>query len=262
MAPILKAHPEVHGRFTKAKIAQDLARPFFLFVFAWLAGWLGHACTDYSTMYPDLQGPIHAGDSTIVREILDANGLNSVTVESVSVVWNGRVQEIQLSRLALDSFRFPDTSIYLAHLRRVDLSRNHLADIPVSVWKLPALRELILDSNRLVAVSGAFFSASQGTANGLTLLSISHNQITNLSPLISQLRGLNRIILNANRLESLPLEIGSLPNLRENRGRVGEFGLDIAYNRICTPSLQVDSLLGRYARLGWRQTQMCPDRTP
>ncbi len=133
---------------------------------------------------------------------------------------------------------------------------------PENVCILPALRELILDSNRLTAIPDPFFNSPGGSIEGLKFLSVSHNQLDSISPLIGRLIGLSQINLNSNRLPTLPIEIGSLPNLMENRGQVGFFGLDIVYNRICNPNPDVERLLNRNARLDWRKTQRCQDGNP
>ncbi len=167
---------KTRGLFNIAKIAHSMTYALLLFALAWFGGWLGHACTDYNTMHPyDI--PIRAADSVVMREILDSNGLSLVSVNSVCNSFNGFVSEINLSRKALSSFHFPDIARKLTYLRRADLSRNNLSEVPGKVWALPALRELILDSNQLSVLTDTLFSAGEKLAEGLTLLSISHNRL-------------------------------------------------------------------------------------
>jgi hypothetical protein len=77
----------------------------------------------------------------------------------------------------------------LAHLRKLDLSRNDLTHLPAEIGRLPRLEWLKLDHNRLVE----------------------------LPPEIGQLSTLRRLELAHNQLDTLPLELGDINWTEEGR---------------------------------------------
>lgn len=100
----------------------------------------------------------------------------------------------------------------LRKLRKLDLSHNHIKQLPATLGDLVCLQELDLHDNHLEAFSAAL--CSSGLQKSLQLLDLSQNQIQALPLEFCQLRGLVQLRLDDNALLRLPCRIGQLSRLR------------------------------------------------
>ncbi|NXQ20409.1 LLR1 protein, partial [Peucedramus taeniatus] len=108
--------------------------------------------------------------------------------------------------------RIDSRVLCLKKLRKLDLSHNHIKQLPATLGDLVCLQELDLHDNHLEAFSGAL--CSSGLQKSLQLLDLSQNQIQALPLEFCQLRGLVQLRLDDNALLRLPCRIGQLSRLR------------------------------------------------
>lgn len=155
-------------------------------------------------------------DSSIVRQILDMNDMDTVAVQSVSSVNNGRIVQLHL--------------VYDQSLVRTLPAR--LTVLPASVGRLTALRSLDITGNALDSVSESvslctdleFLSMDRNSLSSfpewitgctrLRRLNLGGNQLDHIPESISMLRELNDLLLAGNRLTSLPDQLGELTRLK------------------------------------------------
>ncbi|MEM1366928.1 MAG: COR domain-containing protein, partial [Cyanobacteria bacterium P01_H01_bin.15] len=90
----------------------------------------------------------------------------------------------------------------------LELSEQHLSELPIAVTNLEQVKVLYLDNNSLTELP-----AEIGAMTQLTRLYLNHNRLTTLPPEIGQLTNLTHLYLRDNYLTSLPAEIGQLENL-------------------------------------------------
>lgn len=128
--------------------------------------------------------------------------------------------------------RSPRTAARSARVRRRvwDLSGQGLRALPVadetsaassstsaaaSLLRPPlvpaALQELWLTRNRLSLVPRSIATSF----GNLTTLGLAHNQLTELTPAVAQLKHLARLVLSHNRLVTLPAALGTMRHMRE-----------------------------------------------
>jgi len=135
------------------------------------------------------------------------------------------LQSMGLGRLCAEIARF-------ASVRRVDLSRNHLTELPEAIGLLPLLARLDLTGNRIAALpttlarltelrnlhlaANALTSLPPGLTRqaNLTSLGLGDNALRELSPEIADLSQLRTLWLQRNPLSSLPATLAELPHLR------------------------------------------------
>jgi len=110
----------------------------------------------------------------------------------------------------------PDSIVYLQSLQFLDLSRNQLSYLPISICELP-LQALVVNNNRLVSLPEEI-----GKMSTLMKLDVSCNEITHLPVQIGDLTSLKVLNLRRNHLQEIPIEISYL-QLRT---------LDLSGNRI------------------------------
>ncbi|NWU34019.1 LLR1 protein, partial [Hylia prasina] len=108
--------------------------------------------------------------------------------------------------------RIDSRVLCLKKLRKLDLSHNHIKQLPATLGDLVCLQELDLHDNHLEAFSGAL--CSSGLQKSLQVLDLSQNQIQALPLEFCQLRALVRLRLDDNALLRLPCRIGQLSRLR------------------------------------------------
>ncbi|NXU55580.1 LLR1 protein, partial [Turnix velox] len=101
----------------------------------------------------------------------------------------------------------------LMKLRKLDLSHNHIKQLPAAVGDLSCLQELNLHDNHLESFSGALCSSST-LQKSLQFLDLSQNKIKALPIQFCQLRGLVNLKLDDNELIRLPFKVGQLDRLR------------------------------------------------
>ncbi|NWR81854.1 LLR1 protein, partial [Centropus unirufus] len=100
----------------------------------------------------------------------------------------------------------------LKKLRKLDLSHNHIKQLPATLGDLTCLQELDLHDNHLESFSGALCSSS--LQKSLRFLDLSQNKIKALPIQFCQLQELVNLKLDDNELIRLPFKIGQLDRLR------------------------------------------------
>jgi hypothetical protein len=121
-----------------------------------------------------------------------------------------RTGETALNLSGLDLEVLPESVCRLPRLRSLYLNNNRLTQLPESIGRLAQLQKLSLVLNRLNKLPRCIERLAQ-----LELLRVSHNQLTHLPEWIGQLARLHRLHLNSNRLTRLPESIGQLSQLEE-----------------------------------------------
>jgi hypothetical protein len=121
-----------------------------------------------------------------------------------------RTGETALNLSGLDLEVLPESVCRLPRLRSLYLNNNRLTQLPESIGRLAQLQKLSLVLNRLNKLPRCIERFAR-----LELLRVSHNQLTHLPEWIGQLARLHRLHLNSNRLTRLPESIGQLSQLEE-----------------------------------------------
>ncbi|XP_063958553.1 leucine-rich repeat protein 1-like [Lytechinus pictus] len=99
------------------------------------------------------------------------------------------------------------------HLKRLDLSRNSICEIPENLEQLVNLSELNISNNQLQRLPMGLCKSNH-LARTLQCLNVSHNQIRHLPCELVCLVRLVRLDISHNSLESLPENFGKLHHLR------------------------------------------------
>jgi hypothetical protein len=131
-----------------------------------------------------------------VQEILDSNGLQSLSPESVTVVESGHVVELRLHGRGLRVL--PSAVCWLWRLHVLDIGKNSLHEIPLGIGNLRRLTAFLADSNFLWYVP-----ASVGMLISLRELDLSYNQLQSLPDPITSLVPTKRLLLDGNMLCNL-----------------------------------------------------------
>nr|XP_009675297.1 PREDICTED: leucine-rich repeat protein 1 [Struthio camelus australis] len=100
----------------------------------------------------------------------------------------------------------------LKKLRKLDLSHNHIKQLPATVGDLICLQELNLHNNHLESFSVALCNST--LQKSLQFLDLSQNKIKALPIQFCQLRELVNLKLDDNELIRLPFKMGQLGHLR------------------------------------------------
>jgi hypothetical protein len=208
-------------------------------------------------------------DSLVVRHILDRNGKDSVSVDSVALRASGangpgRIEELDFTRLGVAVL--PEIQDLTA-LSRLELDNNGLEALPVEVTRIVALEYLSVNNNRLTSLPREI-----GNLKFLTWLHLYNNNLDTLTPAVGSLTSLRYITLSYNLLRSLPAEMGRLSNLDQlfvHHNRLENLPealmslpklslIDIHSNRLCNLSARWQSFLDRGSSYDWRAYQNCP----
>ena len=104
----------------------------------------------------------------------------------------------------------PDSIGSLASLERLNLSRNKIRNLPKSIGSLPSLKKLDLSRNDILEIP---LSICQMTS--LKWLDLSHNNIREIPVAIVNLRSLTKLRLNRNNIEDIPDSIKQFLNSLE-----------------------------------------------
>jgi Leucine-rich repeat (LRR) protein/GTPase SAR1 family protein len=137
---------------------------------------------------------------------------------------------------------------------RLDLSGNHIEELPAEIGRLTNLTMLHLAGNQLTTLPTEI-----GKLTNLTVLNLYSNQITTLPTEIGKLTNLTELYLDDNHLTMLPAETGKLTNLNKlslsgNKltmlpTEIGEFAnlrqLDLSNNQLSSLPAEI----GRLANL-------------
>ncbi|NXP69510.1 LLR1 protein, partial [Ramphastos sulfuratus] len=100
----------------------------------------------------------------------------------------------------------------LKKLRKLDLSHNHIKQLPATIGDLTCLQELNLHDNHLESFSGALCNST--LQKSLQFLDLSQNKMKALPIQFCQLQELVNLKLDDNELIRLPFKIGQLKQLR------------------------------------------------
>jgi Leucine-rich repeat (LRR) protein len=196
-----------------------------------------------STNTPELTD--HQKDSLAVRNILDANGLNSTGVFGAVAI--------------------PD-DITGTRVGELDLQNKNISVISDDIGQLTALTTLRLDSNAIASLPPAI-----GNCVSLKLLSLAKNMLAGLPAEIGKLHALTNLNVSQNSLAALPPSIGSLYNLhtlRLDNNQLAQLPdsiilcpmsgyLLVANNKLCAPDSAILQWLNTYAELDWKTSQRC-----
>ncbi len=138
---------------------------------------------------------IGATDSVIVRYILDANGLDTVTIEEVY----SKTKEGY--HLNFDKRGLTTIPAEIGKLRLVELSlaQNKITSIPDELFNLTQLTYLDLSGNKLTELPSSISRLEQ-----CEILDIEDNELTTLPSSITTMVSIEEINLNNNRLTQLP----------------------------------------------------------
>ncbi|NXK41817.1 LLR1 protein, partial [Piprites chloris] len=101
----------------------------------------------------------------------------------------------------------------LRKLRKLDLSHNHIGQLPAALGDLPCLQELDLRDNHLESFSAALCRCP-GLQRSLQCLDLSQNRLRALPLEFCELRALLSLRLDDNELLRLPCRVGRLGRLR------------------------------------------------
>ena len=145
-------------------------------------------------------------DSLAVRAILDSNGLDSITVASVTDSSEGRIWRLKLRAKNLTTI--PPAIGNLTGLKELELRNNTITTIPPETGNLTELTRLYLSFNNLTSLPPDI-----GNLTKLTILYIFFNELTTLPSEIGSLTHLTMLCIEGNHLTSLPDEIGNLLTL-------------------------------------------------
>ena len=198
----------------------------------------------------------YKSDSLSVRAVLDSNGLQDSTVESVSSSSGERIDTLdfmgaeytnisseignldQLKRFSIansDIKRLPPEIAGLSSLENLQIVYTALEEVPPYIGELANLKSINFYSVNIQTLPAEF-----GNLDNLTSLSfeycglielppeigdlekiesfnVSFGQLGSVPPAIGRLLTLNRLILSRNTLQSLPDEICNLANLNTLR---------------------------------------------
>ena len=119
---------------------------------------------------------IHPGDSLVVRNILDFNGLQAISVDSVVKAadsWPYRVVELSIRDLRHGQMLFRKLTSGigdLPELRKIDVSNTMINTVPQEISKLKYLRELRLNDNNITLLPKEI-----GYLDSLETLNLSNN---------------------------------------------------------------------------------------
>jgi hypothetical protein len=132
-------------------------------------------------------------DLLIVREILEGSGLAAVAAESVIVVAQNRVVELNLRSRGIRIL--PRAVGKLERLRKLDVGGNLLDTLPSTLGHLRHLDELFADSNSLWKIP-----ATIGMIGSLQKLDLSTNFLLSIPEPITYLRSLEFLNVSNNML--------------------------------------------------------------
>lgn len=161
----------------------------------------------------------YACDSSTVREILDSNGMEDVSVQEVTGSNTTRIDSLDLTGREIEVL--PASIGNLSGLKYLMLGCirfsgvphdpicNSLENLPQEIGNLTELVYLNMDGNQLTELP-----LSIGELHKLTALRLEHNKLVSLPSAIGQLKELDYLVLNYNPIVTLPDEIGTLTNLR------------------------------------------------
>jgi hypothetical protein len=206
-------------------------------------------------------------DSMAIRSILDANGLNGISVHSVVTVdtVSGRVVGLNLSSSSIVTV--PKDIGSLSRLNTLDLRGNKIVSLPEQSGYLKAMKNCYLDSNELYALPLEFAYLCS-----LSVLTVSHNHLYCIDNRLMSLP-VTKLDLRFNQLEAFAEESRFFPEVRflylDNNKfnslprvlmqlKLQEFS--ISNNRLCSMTSSFSKWLSTFDQ-AWDASQNCTDST-
>lgn len=120
------------------------------------------------------------------------------------------LENLTVSNVELN--RVENRIMKLRNLKMLNLNKNLIKEIPLSLGQMLKLSELHLANNKLACINHQLF---QGTiAHTLAVLDLSNNEIEYLPHTLGNLKSLYTVKFNNNNLKKLPISLGKLSNLR------------------------------------------------
>lgn len=140
-------------------------------------------------------------DEQIVRYILDLNGRQDISVDSVTERQgkNHRITSLDLDSMGINTL---PKEIGKLRLTSLTLSRNNLTYVPEELFDLTRLDYLDLSGNKLTSISESIFRLHE-----CSNLDIGENELTSLPNSIVNMENLENVYLNYNHLIHLPAHI-------------------------------------------------------
>lgn len=202
-------------------------------------------------------------DTTVIREVLNMNGLNSLPIDSVVKRGeDGRINELVLSNRNLDTL-IP--AIRSLHLVKLDIANNNLNWIPDQVKDIISLKNVDASGNNINLLPPSFpflinieylnvdnnilseIHPNIGIMESLEFFSCSGNDLTTLPKSIERFENLKILNISNNSVNKLPFEILNLNSLDY---------IDVRNNRLVNQPSNIESWIDSNSNVSnWRDTQ-------
>lgn len=161
----------------------------------------------YSSLFLTSNAQTYSTDSLAVVQILAANGLDSLPVESVTGMTNGRISSLYVDRINLQIL--PECLGDLGELTNLMISGNSLTELPASIGKLTKLQHISASDNFLPALPPSF-----SQLQNLQDIYLIRNRLTSWPEVFNTMPGITMIDVGGNNLTKLPEQIASYPALQ------------------------------------------------
>ena len=206
-------------------------------------------------------------DTLIVREVLDLNGHTDIPVADVTTEKNGRIGELDLTNMNIDTIPPSIGDLRITHLF---LRENSISYLPYEIGKIASLEYLNIAINDLFALPSTIGNCTRlnhldasdnylkgrdipfeiGKLTSLTYLGLHRNNITQPPTSIGDLIQLKVLDLGYNQIDRLPFQFTALNNL--------DF-LSVNYNRLVHVPDEIEAWIDTYSfDKEWRKTQQYP----
>ncbi|MCM2360554.1 NEL-type E3 ubiquitin ligase domain-containing protein [Pseudomonas sp. SR18] len=182
--------------------------------------------------------------------MLDGMALGSLPTLPPGVNFD-HVQRLSLNHMGLDD----DVAYFLKHfkqLRTLELSDNQLTRLPEVLSRMPELKRVYLDSNRLQLTEHTRVKLAGLT--GLTLLNLNNNPLID-PPAISKMFDLRTLALRNCRLRNVPVGLLRLPYLEHVDLRENDL-LELPDWLFSAPRTRAEVINLRHNPLGLRSRQL------
>ena len=148
-------------------------------------------------------------DSLIVRQILDTNGLDTVSVDVVAKKSNGRINMLYFYNMPAFHI-LPITIGELNTLIDLKICKTGLEKVPHEIGNLKVLRIIHLYENKLASLPPEI-----GNLDSLRGMSINSNELTTIPPEIGNCKKIYMIQMGDNKITRIPDEICDIDSLKD-----------------------------------------------
>lgn len=202
-------------------------------------------------------------DTLIIRDILDLNNLDTLSVDDVverdSI---GRINKLILIDRGIDTL---PQQIGMLRLNTLILSGNNLSSIPFEIDKIQSLEYLDLARNNISKLVWTIVEL-----RNLRYLDLSENSLDSLPEGLGKLRFLSHLACRENVLKSIPETIGMIEHLltldlynnelRDLPAKITYLkdleNLDVRYNKLFSLSYELENWINTYSvNEDWKVTQ-------